>query len=92
MFGFDKDLQILVVAGISGTLVKLILDPEDSWKAWVAQAVVGVLCAIFLGGLASYYLDAGPAGTAGCGFVFGSMGERGLAAIQRRLLDKEKQK
>lgn len=90
------DYQDLTFSGIFGSLARLVIRPEESWQAWVTQVFVGVVCAVFIGGLAAHYLNAGRHGVLACGFVFGSLGEHGLKMLQKRVMnqgeEKEKEK
>ena len=86
----DPDMKDLAVSGILGSLARLIIAPEDNWRRWVAQLIVGMLCAVFLGGLAAHFLNAGPSGLLACGFVFGSLGEHGLKVAQNKFSKEEK--
>ena len=77
--------RALVVGGASGTLTRLILRPEKDWKAWLAQFVVGILAAVFLGGLAGHFLDAGPIGYASSAYVIGTAAEQFIRLLQSRV-------
>jgi hypothetical protein len=86
----DPDIRDLAISGVFGSLVRLMIDPEENWIRWVTQLFVGMLCAVFLGGVAAYFLDAGTKGLLACGFVFGSLGEHGLKMVQDRFATKKK--
>ena len=77
-------MKILIAGGFFGALTKLLLRPEKSWRSRISQLIVGVLCAVFLGGLVAKWLNAGPAGLAAAAYVIGSAAEQALGAAQAR--------
>ena len=85
MINDPEQMRVLLAGGFFGTLTKLLLRPEKSWRSWLAQFVVGISCAVFLGGLVGRWLDAGPAGFAAVAYVFGSAAEQALAVAQSKL-------
>lgn len=81
----SEHLKALLTAGFFGSLVRLILKPEKSWQAWLAQIFVGAACAVFLGGAVSHVLNLGTAGMLASGFAIGTSAEHALAWIQTRM-------
>ena len=90
MFNNCEEMKILLLGGLAGAITRLLLHPEKSWKARFSQLIVGVLCAVFLGGLVANWLNAGPAGLAAAAYVVGSLGEQALAVAQNRFTKPKK--
>ncbi len=89
-----SNVQVLAIAGVCGAFVKAIVAPEGKWGRRAVQGLVGVLSAVFLGGLIGGLiapLVAQPAyAYLASGFVCGTAGESGIAVMQRRLLGRRK--
>ena len=48
-----KEVTVLLIAGFFGSLTRLVLNPEPHWRRWLVRFIVGVSCAVFLGGVVS---------------------------------------
>ena len=84
----NETIKVLLTGGFFGSLTRLLLKPEGSWKAWIAQLIVGISCAVFLGGLAGQAINSGMAGYMASAYVIGSAGEQALAILQAKFLKK----
>ena len=91
----EKSTLVLLVSGFFGTLVRLVLAPEKSWKKWLSRFVVGISSAVFLGGLIGHLItkwldlsgdvEGQSWAIAASGFIVGTAAEQVLANIQKRI-------
>lgn len=85
------NIQVLGVAGLAGAFIKALIAPEEKWKSRAIQAVVGLFSAVFLGGLAGSMIEGFVTNPAyaylATGFLFGTLGEIGIAWAQKKFLD-----
>ena len=49
----ERKALFLLASGLAGSLVKVVLNPEPSLARLTSRMIVGVLAAVFLGGLIS---------------------------------------
>lgn len=90
------EMKILFTSGLFGSLVKLLLHPEKRWQRWVVQFAVGVIAAVFLGGILGDLImkitgsDSIMHGYAAAGFTIGNAAERAIAVLQDRVLGKRR--
>lgn len=80
-----EQMKALICGGFFGSIVKLTLHPEKRWSIWLSQFIVGILCAVFIGGLLAHWLGAGHYGFSAVGFIIGTAAEQFLAITQRKL-------
>lgn len=79
-------IQILMLGGFAGAATRMILAPDANWRAWFVAFFVGVMSALFIGGGISEYFSLSPWGWAMAAYVCGSVGEKIVQALQRRLV------
>jgi len=86
-----KTVTVLLIAGFCGSLVRLVLYPEVHWKRWVGRFVVGILSAVFLGGLIGHLihewfnLEDAIISSAASGFIVGSAAEQFHDLVLRKI-------
>ncbi len=85
MFENSSELKELLAGGFFGSLTRLLLKPENGWKQWLSQFVVGISAAVFLGGMVGHWIGAGPAGYASAAYVIGTAAEKTLELFQKKL-------
>lgn len=88
------NLQLLMVAGFFGALVRGMLAPEGKLKARLVQGVVGIFSALFLGAFLGGFFEGIVAHPAyaylASGFICGTAGEVIIAYAQRKILGDDK--
>ena len=86
-----KTALTLAIAGLAGSIVRGVINPESSWRRWVSRFLIGILTAVFLGGLVGHIVANGfgiadKHGYAwvlcACGFTLGSCAEAAIARLQ----------
>lgn len=85
-----KEVVVLLVSGFFGSLARLILSPEKCIKRWLVRFVVGVSCAVFLGGfigqlLSNWFHVPATETIAASGFLVGVTAERLIELVQSRI-------
>jgi len=80
----------LAIAGAFGSLVRLILFPEKSALRWLSQVVVGIICAVYLGGGLAEILGFDNKGMLMLAFLTGTTAEKALAKVQSKFLGDNK--
>lgn len=85
----SANIQVLVIAGICGVIVKTMLNPQHSWKYRVAQGIVGSVTAIFIGpilaGILTGFVDKEVYAWLAAGFICGYGGESIVEIIQKKV-------
>ena len=90
MIDDTKEVAVLMVAGFFGSLARLVLSPEQCWKRWAIRFVVGISCAVCLGGfmgqlLAKWFSVPASETAAASGFVVGVTAEQLIQLFQARI-------
>lgn len=89
----EKTFLTCLIAGICGAIVRLLLRPETCWRRWLAQFLVGVFCAIFLGAFLGVQVvrvlkiedvESTAYAVAATAFVVGTAGEEVIRMLQRK--------
>lgn len=80
----QNQVALLSVGAFAGTLVRLILKPEQTWQAWLGQFVIGILSGIFLGGYLASLLVANVWLTCCIAFIVGTSAEKAIELAQKK--------
>jgi len=89
MIDMDETTKTLLIGGFFGSLSRLLLWPEKSWKAWVVQFVVGISAAVFLGGLVGHWMGGGPLAFSAAAYTIGTCAEKVIEKAQRKFFGKK---
>lgn len=86
-----REVTVLFIAGFFGSLVRLVLNPEPRWQRWLVRFIIGISCAIFLGGVVSeaiakaFSLKDVEQLLSASGFICGVLAEQLLEKMQTKM-------
>ena len=87
------DIKTLITAGIFGSIFRIMTNPDRQWKRCLAQALMGVSAAVFIGPIFAHVIviAVGKEGyipaLLAAGFFIGSAAEKVTEKLQSKFFD-----